>query len=95
MSHRFRFLPALLALAACHPATPVDLCDVDTDQCLPCSSDTECNFVGNPCLDTVYCAQEDASVAVPEIGCTSASEYTWPDNSECRCVGTCTVHGLP
>lgn len=76
----------MILLLACRLATPVDACDLDPANCLPCSRDADCGYSGNPCLETVYCAHKDAQIAVIEIGCSSALEYAWPDEASCRCV---------
>lgn len=75
----------LLLLLACRTATVVNACDEDPSWCLPCASDRECVLMGNPCLETVYCAQEGAQIATIEIGCSDEMEYVWPEASTCTC----------
>ena len=75
----------LSLLLACRIATVVNACDEDAAWCLPCASDDECVLMGNPCLETVYCAAEGAPIATIEIGCSEALEYDWPDDSACTC----------
>lgn len=76
----------LWLLLACRTATVVDACTLGDELCLPCASDDECVYLGNSCTDTVYCAQEEAPIAVIQIGCDPAAEYAWPAASTCRCV---------
>jgi hypothetical protein len=76
----------ILLLIACFRAEVVNACDVDSAACLACEDDAACAYVGNPCTDTVYCAHEDASIAVIEIGCSAALERTWPSEDTCKCV---------
>lgn len=85
------WLASLLACAT--PATVVNWCDENPDGCPPCTSDAECVFQGNACTETVYCAHEDAEIAVVMIGCSEASEHPWPDPLECMCGsgGVCEV----
>jgi hypothetical protein len=82
-----------LVLAGCRQATVVDACSLEGDgMCPVCESDEQCHYTGNPCLATVYCAHEDAQIAVIEIGCEAATEYAWPDDATCRCVANaCTA----
>lgn len=81
-----------LFLLACRMATPVSACDLDEANCIACQRDAECGYTGNACTETVYCAHQDASIAVIEIGCSKAVEYQWPDASTCGCVdGFCAV----
>lgn len=80
---------AALLLWACRTATVVDACESrveDTDACRPCASDADCTLTGNPCLETVYCAHTDVVIMVPDIGCSPAVEYAWPDASACGCL---------
>jgi len=79
-------LPLLLLLACHPPAEVVDACVEDPGLCAPCAGSHECVFMGNPCTDTVFCAQQDASIAVVAIGCSSAIERSWPDDRQCQCV---------
>jgi hypothetical protein len=86
------FLLTLLGLlfGACHrPAEVIDACAQNKDLCLPCKSDADCHFTGNPCLSTVHCAHKDALIAVAELGCSEEIEYSWPDDDECVCDTTC------
>lgn len=76
-----------LLLTGCRTATVVNGCDVGEEACLPCEADTECGYGGNACTETVYCAHEDAPIAVIEIGCDAALEHRWPAEESCRCVG--------
>lgn len=79
-----------LSFAACRgQATVVNACDQNADLCLPCTSDADCGFTGNPCTETVLCAHRDAAIATIELGCDEALEYAWPDDDECQCQGTC------
>lgn len=76
-----------LLLACASPAVVVNWCDANPGACAPCTTDTECVFQGNPCLETVYCANADAGIAVVEIGCSTAMEHGWPDADACSCDG--------
>ncbi|MFN7144539.1 MAG: hypothetical protein ACK4YP_12245 [Myxococcota bacterium] len=76
----------LFLLLACRTATVVDACDADPAHCFTCASSDECGFTGNACTETVFCAHEDASIAVIQIGCDRALEYAWPDDAACACV---------
>ncbi|MBK8256315.1 MAG: hypothetical protein IPK82_27060 [Polyangiaceae bacterium] len=79
-----------LTAVACHPpADVVVACDEAAEWCLPCTSDADCGFTGNNCTSTVYCAHRDAPIAVIDIGCSDETTYSWPDDSECTCNGTC------
>jgi hypothetical protein len=81
----------LLWILACRLATPVDACADDASACVACTDDAECAYTGNACLDTVYCAHQDASIAVAQLGCSAALEHRWPDPSTCVCRSTCTL----
>lgn len=74
------------AVQGCKQATVVNGCDYGQEACLECAADSECRYAGNPCTETVYCAHDDASIAVIEIGCDAAIEYAWPDAGTCQCV---------
>lgn len=82
-------LSGLLFCACRGQATVVNACAQDEALCLPCASDRDCRFTGNPCTETVYCAHRDAPVVTVDLGCDEALEYGWPDDSECRCEDTC------
>lgn len=73
-------------LLACREATPYDACAVDPAWCLTCASDADCHWTGNPCTESVWCAHEDASIAVTQIGCDPITEYRWPEPEACACV---------
>ncbi len=75
-----------LALQGCKQATVVNGCDYGDDACLECSADSECSYGGNACTETVYCAHQDAPIAVIEIGCDEAIEYAWPAADTCQCI---------
>lgn len=80
----------LWLLWACRVATPVTACDQMPETCISCETDADCQWSGNSCLKTVYCAHQDASIAVIEIGCQQAMEYQWPPPENCACeAGTC------
>lgn len=80
----------LLSTLACRMATVVDACEADPSWCTPCEDDGECVLSGNPCLESVYCAQETVPLSVIEIGCSDALEYQWPAASTCTCqANTC------
>ena len=82
-------LTAAALLAGCKgEADVVDHCLESGAGCPACTSSEECVFAGNPCLKTVYCTHRKAGVAVAEIGCDSALEYSWPDDEECACVSS-------
>ncbi|MDP2316605.1 MAG: hypothetical protein Q8P41_27170 [Pseudomonadota bacterium] len=82
----------LWLLLACRTATVVNACDLDPSLCLACSTDDECVYTGNACTETVYCAHEDAPIAVVQIGCDRVAEYAWPAPETCRCVaGACSA----
>ncbi len=75
---------ALLA-ASCRRAEVANHCVEHPGECQPCASNEDCRYSGNPCTETVYCAQKDTPIAVIDIGCDSAVEYAWPDPSTCQC----------
>lgn len=75
----------LLTLLACRDATVVSACDEDPANCVTCIDDGQCVLMGNPCLSTVYCAEQDLQLSTIDIGCTSNAEYTWPPPSSCTC----------
>ena len=81
----------VLSLLACaSPATVVNWCDTNPGACAVCQADEACVFQGNACVETVYCANVDAGIAVVQIGCSTALEHAWPDPSECTCdAGVC------
>lgn len=76
----------LLLLLACRVAEVTEPCLDDPELCPPCSSDDECSLQGNPCLETVACAHEDAGLAFVQIGCSKGTEYAWPEPEVCQCV---------
>ena len=76
----------LALLLACRVASAVDACESDVATCLACASSDECGYTGNPCTSTVFCAQEDAGIAVVSIGCESMVEYSWPADDTCVCL---------
>ncbi len=82
-----------ILLLACRTAELLDACEgdqTDTATCIPCASSEECGITGNPCLETAWCAHEQALIAVPDIGCSAALEYRWPPDDRCACVeGLC------
>lgn len=75
----------LIALLSCRLATVSEPCVDDPQLCPACESDNDCAFMGNSCYETVDCAHVDAGLAYPELGCSQALEYSWPDDSECVC----------
>jgi hypothetical protein len=80
----------LLLLIACRTATVVDACASDPEWCPTCADAADCAYTGNPCTATVYCAHVDAPIAVIQIGCDPAIEYTWPAADTCGCeAGVC------
>lgn len=79
-----------LLLLACRVATVVDWCVDNPGECDTCEADADCQYGGNPCTETVYCAHASASIAVIQIGCDEALEYAWPEPSTCACrAGVC------
>ena len=86
MPRRRRLLAAAL-LAACAPrADVVDYCLESHGECEPCAADRDCAFMGNPCLDAVYCARVGTPIAVAQLGCSAALERRWPDDDACACI---------
>ena len=83
----------LLLALACRSATVVDACASDPDWCLACDASADCAYTGNPCTETVYCAHVDAPIAVIQIGCDPAIEYTWPEADTCGCVAATCASG--
>jgi hypothetical protein len=84
---------ALSLLASCRgQANVVDHCIQNPGACPPCASSAECTFTGNPCTETVFCTHRSAGVAVIEIGCDEALEYSWPDAEECACAASTCRH---
>ena len=87
-----RWLAALAAVAllgGCKgQANVVEHCAEPDAGCPACSAATDCVFTGNACTSTVYCTHRNASIAVIEIGCDPAVEYSWPDEEQCACVNT-------
>ena len=82
-------IAALALLAGCRGrAEVVNHCVDNPGECAPCASAADCVFTGNACTETVYCTQRGAGVAVIEIGCDEALEYSWPDAEECACVAS-------
>lgn len=78
----------LLLLLACRTAEVIDACAADPELCPTCTSSAECEYTGNPCNDTVFCAHRAAPVSVTAIGCDAALEYSWPDDATCQCVAS-------
>ena len=77
-------------LMACRVATVQDLCVEQPELCPACAEDTECVYGGNNCYETVDCLHQDAEVAYPDLGCSDALTYRWPDPETCGCVeGVC------
>lgn len=74
-----------LGVVGCHDATVVDACDENPDWCLTCIDDAQCVLMGNDCVATVYCAEQDVPVSAIMIGCTVGTEYTWPPPESCTC----------
>lgn len=81
-------------LSACQrDAQVVDYCVEHPGECPPCSNGDDCVFMGNSCLSTVVCAHRETDLAFVQIGCSSAQEYSWPPDDQCRCVDTvCTYY---
>ena len=79
--------PRAEVVDVCDRDDPADPADTGIGQtCLPCASDAECVFQGNPCLETVACANVDDWLAFASLGCSAALERRWPSDDECACI---------
>ncbi len=77
----------LIALGACSIHGEADLVNhCEGEECIPCASDDACVIAHNPCTETAVCGHVDDELAVVQIGCSEALEYTTPEPERCQCV---------
>lgn len=57
-------------------------------ECLPCESDADCLFMGNPCEESTTCENVNNILLTTQLGCNH--ERDWPADDTCVCdEGVC------